>query len=379
MDHEGDHITQTYLTASDVDALAEGAAVLGTGGGGNTYLAGLDLKRVLGPAGSISILAPESLADDAWGPVISGMGAPTVGIERLPTAGRFARLVRAAEHAEGRRADFVAIGEIGGANALRPLCAAAESALPVVDADPMGRAFPELQMCTYMVGGVPPQPLVLNDGKGVEALLTAVPDSLTAERYGRALTWGMGGSTGLALGKVNGTQVRALGIPGTLSLALAIGREMAKARAEKRPTTQAVFAVVPDGRHLFTGKIVDVARRTAAGFARGTMSLEGLGDDRGRRVRVEFQNEYLVCREEGASDGALCTVPDLLVLVEQESGRALSTELLRYGLRIDVLALPAPAELRKPAMLSAVGPGAFGYDLPYHPLPGDLLHRTGPV
>ena len=353
--------------------------MLGTGGGGNTYLAGLDLRRVLGPDGAVAILSPGELGDHDWGPIISGMGAPTVGIERVPTAGRFGRLVRAAERTEGRPADFVAIGEIGGANALRPLCAAAESGLPIVDADPMGRAFPELQMCTYMVAGVAPQPLVLNDGKGVEAILTAVPDSLTAERYGRALTWGMGGSAGLALGKVSGAQVRALGIPGTLSLALSVGREMVRARARKRPTMEALMSVVPHARHLFTGKVVDVARRTAAGFARGTIALEGLAAHRGGRLRIDFQNEYLVARLEDGRDGALCTVPDLLVLLEHESGRAVGTELLRYGLRIEVLALPAPYELRTPAMLAVVGPQAFGYDLEYRPLPGDLLARPEPT
>ena len=364
---------------TDVTALAEGAAVLGTGGGGNTYLAGLDLARVLSSVGTVEVLAPEALGADAWGPVVSGMGAPTVGIERLPTAGRFGRLVRAAERAEGRRADFVAIGEIGGANALRPLCAAAESGLPVVDADPMGRAFPELQMSTYMVCGVAPRPMVLNDGKGVETLFAGVPDSATAERYGRALTWGMGGSTGLVLGKVTGAQVRRFGVPGTLSLAVRLGRAMAAARAGKRPTTEAIAEVVPAARRLFHGKIVDVARRTAAGFARGAIGLDGLGDDRGARLAIDFQNEFLIARREDRGGEAVCTVPDLLVLVEEESGRALSTELVRYGLRVVVLALPAPRELRTPAALAAVGPSAFGYDVPYSPLAGDLLSRPDPA
>jgi uncharacterized protein len=228
-------------------------------------------------------------------------------------------------------------------------------------------------MATYMIDGVLPRPMVLNDGKGVEAVLSDVPDSHTAERYGRALTWGMGGSTGLALGRVTGDQVRRLGIPGTLSLALRLGRGMAQARAQKRPTAEAIAQVVPAARSLFTGKVVDVARQTAAGFARGTIALEGLGESRGQRLSIDFQNEFLVARTGGGE--ALCTVPDLLVLLEQESGRALGTELVRYGLRLKVLALPAPRELRSEAALASVGPAAFGYDLPYRALPGDLLDR----
>jgi DUF917 family protein len=151
---------------------------------------------------------------------------------------------------------------------------------------------------------------------------------------------------------------------------------MAAARAAKRPTALAVAAVVTATRSLFHGKVVDVARRTAAGFARGTIALEGLGPDRGGRLEIDFQNEFLVARRPGGE--ALCTVPDLLVLLEQESGRALGTELVRYGLRLEVLALPAPRELRSEAALAVVGPAAFGYDLAYRPLPGDLLDRPEP-
>jgi DUF917 family protein len=362
----------------EVEWIAEGAAVLGTGGGGNTYLAGLDLRRLLRQGARVRVVQAEELPDDAFGPVLSGMGAPTVGIERLPVAGRFGALVRATGRALGRDPAFVAIGEVGGANALRPLSGAAESGLPVVDADPMGRAFPELQMDTYMIAGVPPRPLLLNDGKGVEALLEGVPDPWTAERYARALTWAMGGNAGVVVGVVTAAQVRAYGIPGTLSLALEIGRAMERARAAKRPTLDAVLAAVPGGVRLFEGKVVDVSRRTAAGFARGHVVIDGLGGWRGERLRIEFQNEYLVARRE--EDGAaLVAVPDLLVLIEEESGRALGSEMVRYGLRVHVLALPAPWELKTAAALRVVGPSAFGYDVDVAPLPGDLLGRGAPA
>ena len=50
----------------------------------------------------------------------------------------------------------------------------------------------------------------------------------------------------------------------------------------------------------------------------------------------------------------------------------LSTERLRYGLRLAMLGLPAPAELKTEAALRSVGPRAFGYDEPFRPLAGDL-------
>ena len=44
--------------------------------------------------------------------------------------------------------------EAGGVNSMLPIAAAARLGLPMVDCDGMGRAFPELQMVTFTIGGV---------------------------------------------------------------------------------------------------------------------------------------------------------------------------------------------------------------------------------
>jgi DUF917 family protein len=364
------------LALEEIDWIAEGAQVLGAGGGGNAYQGTLALRRQMRQGARVMVADAAEVADDAIGPVVGGMGAPTVGLERIAAAGRWRELLEGVRAAAGR-IDFLAIGEIGGGNAISPLVAGAESGLPVVDADPMGRAFPELQMDTYSVGGIVPSPLVLSDGKGVVASMTGVADPFTAERYARALTWAMGGSAGLAMGLVRGADVRRLGIAGTLSLAEELGRAMEAARRRKRPTADAICEVVPTGRRVFEGKIVDVVRRTVAGFARGLIRVSGIGASAGERLEVEFQNEYLIARQ--ADGEVLLTVPDLVVLVEQETGRALGSETVRYGLRIDVLGLPAAREIKTPECLAVMGPRAFGYDVDFRPLPGDLLGRPEPV
>jgi DUF917 family protein len=364
------------IREEDIDAVAEGAAVLGAGGGGSPYQSALVLRRLVRQGARVRVVDASEPASDEVGPILAGMGAPTVGIERLPTAGRFGHLVGAVGRALGRPAGFIAIGEIGGGNAISPLVGAAESGLPVVDADPMGRAFPELQMNTYMIAGLRPKPLLLEDAKGVTALIDHLPDARTAERYARALTWAMGGGAGLVLAAVDADQVRRLAIPGTLTLAEAIGRAMARARRRHAPTAEGVAEAVAGARHLFYGKVVDVERRTAAGFARGTIRIEGLGSRRGEELRIDFQNEYLIARTGDRAEDVLLAVPDLLVLLEEESGRALGSEAVRYGLRVDVLGLPAAWEIKTEAALAVVGPRAFGYDVDFRPLPGDLLGRA---
>jgi len=119
------------------------------------------------------------------------------------------------------------------------------------------------------------------------------------------------------------------------------------------------------GRRYIRGKVVDVERRATRGFAKGRLVVEGLDDDAGRRVEIDFQNENLVIRE---GKEVPVTVPDLITLVTTDEGEPITTELVRYGLRADVLVIPCPDLLKTPEALEVVGPRAFGYDIDYRPL-----------
>ena len=54
-------------------------------------------------------------------------------------------------------------------------------------------------------------------------------------------------------------------------------------------------------------------------------------------------------------------MPDLISMVDHELGEPVPTEEMRYGLRVAVIAMPAPPLLRTPEALAYVGPQAFGY------------------
>jgi DUF917 family protein len=56
------------------------------------------------------------------------------------------------------------------------------------------------------------------------------------------------------------------------------------------------------------------------------------------------------------------TVPELICVLDTESGEAIGTEQIRYGQRIAVLSLPADKILTSERGLQVVGPRAFGYD-----------------
>jgi len=63
-------------------------------------------------------------------------------------------------------------------------------------------------------------------------------------------------------------------------------------------------------------------------------------------------------------------VPDLIVLLDVDTGYPITTEVLRYGQRVAVVAIPCHDLLRTARALDVVGPAAFGYpEIAFSPLP----------
>ena len=86
------------ITLEDVQAIAIGAGILGTGGGGNTYLGRISLEKEMRERGkTCRVIDPEDVADDAYICAIGGMGAPTVGIEKLHHGDEYMTALRALE------------------------------------------------------------------------------------------------------------------------------------------------------------------------------------------------------------------------------------------------------------------------------------------
>src|SRR2546428_12363835 len=128
---------------------------------------------------------PADLADDDRVAVVSNMGAPLVGQERLTDPATIARAVTMMEEAIGRRFAAIMSLEIGGGNALQPFMAAALLDRPVVDADCMGRAFPEAQMTSFAIHDLPMYPLTLVDVRDNAVIVARAESGKWVERLAR--------------------------------------------------------------------------------------------------------------------------------------------------------------------------------------------------
>ena len=360
------------LDPDSLRALARGCAVLGAGGGGDPYLGLLQALQAAEDFGPVPLADLDELPGDGLIMPCGAIGAPTVSVEKIENGDEGGRLRHYLEGATGRTVSALMCSEIGGANGLLPVCWAAQMGLPVLDGDGMGRAFPELQMDTFSIYGLRCTPAGLADVRHNTVVFADLADTVTLERYARAVTIQMGGHAGYAFPLMTGAEAKRTAVPHTLTLARAIGAAVEGARRAHADPVAAVQAVT-GGEVLFGGKVTDVERRMAAGFARGSLRLDGLGDWRGATMAIDFQNENLIARRDGA---VAAVVPDLICIVDAATAAPVTTEVIRYGLRVVVLGIPAPPLLKTPEALAVVGPRAFGYDVEYAPLPGRYGGRS---
>jgi DUF917 family protein len=356
------------LRPDDLPDLARGAALLGTGGGGDPHVGRLMVAEAMRRHGPVTVLDPGEVADGAFVIPTAMMGAPTVMVEKIPRGDEAVLSLRALERHLGRTADATMPIECGGINSMIPLVVAATTGLPVVDADGMGRAFPELQMETFGVYGVPGSPMVVSGDHGESVLIDTGADNRRMEWLARGVTIRMGGAALIAEYAMSGAEVKRTAVPNTISLGLKLGRAIREAREQLRdPISALARALAPTLyshlRVLFAGKVTDVERRTVDGFARGRARFTSF--DGGSTLRTRFQNENLVAEVDGE---VRCIVPDLICVLEAESAEPITAESLRYGQRVVVVGISTPELMRTPDALATFGPSCFGLDHPFRPV-----------
>ena len=254
--------------------------------------------------------------------------------------------------------------EAGGVNSMLPIAAAARLGLPMVDCDGMGRAFPELQMVTFTIGGVKATPMALTDEKGNSVIFNTITNKWT-EELARAVTMSCGGSVTVGLYIMTGATMKAYGVKNIVTRSEMLGKAIREVKDQEGLSPEEAFLRSCEGYRLFRGKIVDVLRETNGAFNLGHILLEGIGDDRGQTAEVSFQNENLAATVNGE---IRATVPDLICLVDTETFTPVTTEALKYGKRVLVVGLKCYEMWRSEKGLELVGPRYFGVDTDYIPL-----------
>ena len=266
-------VARTTLSEADIDDLRVGAWILGTGGGGDPYFGYLCLKKLYAQGRVVDVIDPMDLPDDAYVAAVNQMGSPLPAEERLTDPATVTRAIREMEAYAGIGFMAVMPWEIGGGNAFQPLMAAAMLGLPVVDADAMGRAFPEAQMTSFAVMDFTCHPLVMADIRPNTVIISEAADWKWLERLRRRACTELGAVAATCNPPRTGREVKTGSHLHTVGKALRIGRTIRRAQAEHRDPVAALLHH-EGGVELLRGKVTDVERHgpPAATSAGGSTS-----------------------------------------------------------------------------------------------------------
>lgn len=351
------------IDAEAIENIAVGAALLGTGGGGDPYIGKMMALSAIKEYGPVTLIHPNDLKDEDFYLPAAMMGAPSVLVEKFPKGDEFVRVFQKLGLYLGKEIKGVFPIEAGGINSMIPIVVAAQLGIPMIDCDGMGRAFPELQMVTFHLNGISSTPMAITDEKGNIGIMETI-NNKWAERIARAATVEMGASTLISNYPCTGADLKMSSIHNIVTLSDKIGRIIRSNEKDEKEKLQKLLEITK-GFELFNGKIIDVQRGTEGGFNRGQVIIEGIEQNSKEQVEVYIQNENLIATKNGRP---IALTPDLICLVDLETLNPVTTESLKYGKRVRVLALPCDEHWRTKIGIETVGPHYFGYDYEYIPV-----------
>ena len=358
------------LSWQEVDDILAGATVLGCGGGGD-YEEGRELmRRAYDEGRAVRLAAPDELADDALVCVPYGVGGLTLGDEAvyagldLPTEHPSVLAVRALGEHLGVRFGALMTGELGGTSISDAFFPAAMLDLPVVDADPVGRAVPELEHSLFKVHGLPIAPEAVVSEAGDTVIVTRVADDGRAEALVRALAVASRNLVWVADHALPWGRLRDVVILGAIGSAQRVGEALRLAH-DRGEDPAAAAAGAAGGRVVFRGLVTGFEWEERDGFTWGELELAGEAADAGSTYRIWSKNENLLAWRDGE---VAVTTPDLICCFSSEDGEPVTNPHHEPGAAVTVVGIPAAPQWRTPAGVATLGPRHFGFELDFVPL-----------
>ena len=367
--------TMKVLNRQDVLDMLKGCVILGTGGGGSLD-EGLELiEEVEKLNKTIKLADINDIPDDAMivTPYFLGAVSELPEEERKKYEGLPAAtenpFMTAANELESfyKRPVYGTIAcETGGSNTAVPMYVAALKSGVILDADLAGRAVPEVQNSTYYIHNLPASPIFVSNEFGEVAIYKNIKDDLRAERILRSFASESKNTIAAIDHALPMKMLRHAIIPGTLSKALDLGLAHRKA-IERKDNVAIALAEAAGGIVVFSGTIEQFDWKTEAGFTIGSFQAKGFDPCSGDRLKVWFKNENLMSWLNGE---LFVTLPDLICVIDIESGEPVSNPNYEEKMEIAVIVYPAPEAFTTPRGLEAFGPRTFGFDVEYIPAIG---------
>lgn len=365
-----------------IEEITLGASILATGGGGDPEIGLLWTLDTIKKGKEIVMIKPEDIPDDVMGASVGCLGAPIVLTEKPPSQNILVKAFKQLSRYLGEKLELVIPFECGGVNSTVAYAIAGELGIPVVDVDGMNRAFPELHQTSWVANGSHASPAVSVDDRGNITIIDTEEDNLRAETIARSAAMAYGGISWKASYPLTGKEIKEKSILYSQTIAWDIGRAVMDARNNHEDPIEKIIQELKrtqnvDSYRVFNGKIVDINRdfgsEATRGFSSGKIKLEGIGDYKDQIAEIDFQNEWLRLKVNGKT---LCLPPDLITILDNETGEPIRTDIMKYGYRGSILLIPAQDRMRTKRGLEIFGPSYFGYEETYEPVE-TIMKREG--
>ncbi|QPG73224.1 hypothetical protein FOA43_000531 [Brettanomyces nanus] len=373
------------LTETDVDFIGSGSYILGCGGGGNPHSSVIELKRLIREGQQVQIVTLKKFNEMTKGKGrainVGYFGSPVISGEKLHADEILEALSQIEKH-EGYKTDGIFMFEIGGGNGISGLWTACMRGLPVVDLDLMGRAYPtqwqSLPSVYHDKRGYPY--LAISDGNGLEMMITSARTDVQMENVMRDSMYNQGCQGACVEPSMSIFEMEQETVHDPVSLSWRIGRAVYIATQKSDVDNLPKYIIEAAGgpqstKCLLTGKIVSVEKKLKRGYGYGVVEIESIEEDpkthKRSMITMPFKNENIVAYkvEEDGSRTPLCSVPDLITLVDVD-GNAVGTQDYRYGLVVYIMVFACSDKWRTEKAVKIGGPEAFGedfQDLEYRP------------
>ncbi|MFL0365134.1 DUF917 domain-containing protein [Pseudobacillus sp. 179-B 2D1 NHS] len=364
---EGRNLKLQTLHLHEVEDILYGACIYGTGGGGSLE-EGLKLVRKLYEAGKQVTIAALDEIQDHWlvaSPYYVGSVAPpskevSERLENLATNKENVSTIaaRMLQKHQNERIQAVIATELGG-NTAWAIETAVNLGVPLIDADPAGRAVPDLAHTTFNIFDVSITPFSLANKYGDTLVVETVANHNQAEQIARSFATISGNFAGVCDHPIKGEVLKKTVIPGTLSQAQRVGQARRLANDQQTSPVDAIISA-GGGKLLIEGTVSNASWADIGGFIEGSITVESItSDSEIPSLSIWFRNEYMIAK---SGETILSIIPELIIVLDKETGMPILNPNCITGMEVAIGTFPAPKVWESDKGLSIFGPEYIGLD-----------------
>mgnify|MGYP006428206117 CR=1 FL=1 len=251
-------------------------------------------------------------------------------------------------------------GEIG--SEVNALWVASQKNVPLIDTDMVGgRAVPKDHMDIHGINNICPTPIVILNDTSNQFIIQKEPNNDSIESICRRIAINSNGYAYIAGRPINRDLIESLFPQKTISRSLLTGHLIRKAYTREELLRS--MSSIENSNSLLIGTVTSVKLTHDPGFLSGKITI--VSEDENKEYFVFFKNENIIIKH---SHQTLCSVPDLITMLDLKNLLPLSNKDVKIGTKVMVMGIKALPQWRSQKAISLLQPSVFGFNEEYTPL-----------